>query len=279
MNIGKQLRMRRLFNKGKTVIITMDHAHYFGPLRGIEDISALVKMVSETEVDGILISPWLLESVRDVLGNLAVIVRLDAGGTNWRGDTTLHEPVASIEYALQTGADMGILNICMGTENEHKLLHNLGRTATKCSQWGFPLMAEMLPASTLNYHFIGDEKDTKGKPGRETISVKEIKLVSRIGAELGADIIKTHYTGTQEGFKEVLASCPVPIVCAGGPKTQTEKEYFQMVRDMVTSGASGITMGRNIWQHKNPKGMMNALCALVHDKAEVDNALSLIEKG
>jgi len=100
--------------------------------------------------------------------------------------------------------------------------------------------------------------------------------VARLGAELGADIVKTNYTGESESFREVVASCPVPLIIAGGPQAETDREVLQMVYDANAAGCAGLSIGRNVFQHRDPKGMARALVAIVHDNATVDDALSMI---
>jgi fructose-bisphosphate aldolase/2-amino-3,7-dideoxy-D-threo-hept-6-ulosonate synthase len=99
---------------------------------------------------------------------------------------------------------------------------------------------------------------------------------ARIGAELGADIIKTNYTGDPDTFKHVLESCPAPVIIAGGPKTETPQETLQMVYDSMRVGAAGLSIGRNVFQHKNQTVMVKALVAIVHGNATVEQASKIV---
>ena len=99
---------------------------------------------------------------------------------------------------------------------------------------------------------------------------------ARIGAELGADIIKTNYTGNAETFRHVIEGCPVPVIIAGGPKAETTQEILQMVHDSMKAGSAGLSIGRNVFQHKNPTLMVKALVAIVHDGASVEQALKIL---
>ena len=96
---------------------------------------------------------------------------------------------------------------------------------------------------------------------------------ARIGAELGADIIKTNYTGNIDTFKAVVESCPVPVVIAGGPKCKTQQEILQTTYDSMKAGAAGLSIGRNVFQHENPTLIVKALSAIVHKNATVEQAL------
>jgi fructose-bisphosphate aldolase/2-amino-3,7-dideoxy-D-threo-hept-6-ulosonate synthase len=100
----------------------------------------------------------------------------------------------------------------------------------------------------------------------------------RIGAEAGADIIKSVYTGDISSFKRVTKSCPVPIVIAGGPKANTDKDIFEMCFGAMKAGAIGVTFGRNIFQHKNPPAVVHALKSIILDGETTKEALTAIER-
>jgi fructose-bisphosphate aldolase/2-amino-3,7-dideoxy-D-threo-hept-6-ulosonate synthase len=102
---------------------------------------------------------------------------------------------------------------------------------------------------------------------------EKVAHAARLGAELGADIVKTVYTGDIDSFREVVKSCPVPIAIAGGPTTNNEEELLETVQGALNAGAIGVTFGRNIFQHKDPSKMVRALSALVIDKLTVADAL------
>jgi DhnA family fructose-bisphosphate aldolase class Ia len=113
----------------------------------------------------------------------------------------------------------------------------------------------------------------RGPAIKNSNDVAFVKHVSRIGAELGADIVKTNYTGSIESFREVVQGCPVPVVIAGGPKVNTEEDVLRMVLGSIRAGGVGVSLGRNIFQHKNPEAMAKAVGAIVHKGATVEEAL------
>jgi len=96
-----------------------------------------------------------------------------------------------------------------------------------------------------------------------------------VGAELGADIVKTNYTGEVDTFKEVVGGCPVPVVVAGGPQMDTERELLQMVRDSIDAGGRGVAIGRNIFQAQDPTGLVRKIARVVHEGYDVDEAMRL----
>jgi fructose-bisphosphate aldolase/2-amino-3,7-dideoxy-D-threo-hept-6-ulosonate synthase len=99
---------------------------------------------------------------------------------------------------------------------------------------------------------------------------------ARIGAELGADIIKTNYTGDIETFKTVVESCPAPVIIAGGPKCKTTQELLQMVHESVKAGSAGLSIGRNVFQYENPTLITKALAAIVHKGASIEQASKIL---
>ncbi len=104
-----------------------------------------------------------------------------------------------------------------------------------------------------------------------------VKLAARAGAELGADIVKTNYTGDPDTFKEVIDGCPVPVVIAGGPKVETEQELLEMVKNSIEVGGAGVAIGRNVFQAKSPQRTTRAISEIVHNKLDVDEALKIIK--
>lgn len=271
METGKALRLRRIFSKDKAVIIPIDHALYSEPIEGIEDLEKLVNTISQTPADAILITSAMLTRVKDVVGNLATVVRIDGTHTRLGSHLERIDLVTTVEHALRVGADMVVINVFVGTENEDELLRKLGKVATTCFKWGLPLMAEMIPSYILNYHYAKKEKNYDRERAAD-----EIKLASRLGAELGADVIKTHYTGSVDTFREIVSTTPVPIVIAGGPKTQGDKDFLRLVHEAIQAGAKGICMGRNVWQRKNIKDILLALCHIVHNNASMEEVMEFV---
>lgn len=257
MLTGKLLRMRRVFRKGRSVVVPYDHALFSGPLKGIEDPRELTKLIAAAEADAVLITPGVLEYVKDHLGDLAVILRIDGTHTKLGSHLERIKLITTVEHALRLGADMVVVNVFVGTNNEDDLLEKLGVVATKCSEWGMPLMGEMIPASLLGSHYGKEDKD------KHELS-QDISLVARLGAEIGADIIKTHYCGDAKVFAQMVDSTMVPIVIAGGPKTDSDEEFLNSIRSAIMSGAAGIAIGRNVWQHSDPKRILDKLCSIVH---------------
>jgi fructose-bisphosphate aldolase/2-amino-3,7-dideoxy-D-threo-hept-6-ulosonate synthase len=137
--------------------------------------------------------------------------------------------------------------VVIGSSKELEMLKKLGNVAALCREKGIPLLAEMLLS-------------------KNKIENKNVKTIARIGAELGADIIKTYYTGDLQSFKEVIDGCPVPIVILGGKVKSNLEELFESVKDAIEAGASGIAFGRNIWMNENPNAVLESLRKIIHGR-------------
>lgn len=265
---GKKLRLRRFFSKGKAVIVPLDHPVYFGPLEGVTDPAALVKEVANTPSDGILLTLATLNRVADHVGNLASIARIDGTHTRLGSHLSEIDRFSSVELAVASGAEACVLNIYVGVDNECELLRKLGTTAEACERWGLPLVGEMIPVGALAGHY-----DPNAKKLDESELADQVALAARVGAELGADVIKTSYTGSKETFKRVVDGATVPVVVAGGPCGDSLEGLFQMVEDCIAAGAAGVCIGRNVWQRANRGEVLNAICSIVHDGVPASKAV------
>ncbi|MFW5930067.1 MAG: 2-amino-3,7-dideoxy-D-threo-hept-6-ulosonate synthase, partial [Halobacteriota archaeon] len=165
--------------------------------------------------------------------------------------------VASVKRAVRAGADAVSFHINVGSDTEPEQLRELGRVSDECDDYGMPLLA-------MTY-VRGHDVDSQ--------DVDAIAHATRLGAELGADVVKTSYTGDPDEYERVIDGCPVPVVIAGGPKAETRREVLQDVRDAIDVGARGVAMGRNVFQQDDVRGMTRALSLVVHEGASVDDAL------
>lgn len=263
MASGKARRLRRIFREDRrTVIVAMDHAHFFGNLPGFEDPAQVINKVVAGGADAVLATFGLAKNFATELAPVGLILRVDGGASRlgtraWRGSL-----IFGAETALKMGADGVIAMGFPGSENENLNLNYLADLSNQCEQWGLPLAAEMLPRG-----FEG---------GDDARTAQSIAMAMRIGAELGADLIKTQYTDDVDSFQSAVANCYVPVVVLGGAKMENDAAVLQTVRDAVDAGAKGVAMGRNIWGHANPQKMTAAVVAIVHEDATVSQALDLL---
>lgn len=255
MNEGKIRRLKRIMQKdNRTVIVPMDHGVTVGPIKGIENMQAITDKLVRGNVDAILVHKGIAKRIDT--GNAGLIVML-SGMSNLSPILNAKVQVCSVAEAVRIGADGVSVHINVGAQDEDKMLTILGKVADECEIYGLPLLAMMYPRGPK----IPSEHDPA-----------VVAHAARIGAELGADIIKTNYTGNIETFKTVTESCPVPVVIAGGPKCKSLSEVLQTTSDALKGGAAGISIGRNVFQCEDPTKITKALAAIVHQGATVEQA-------
>ncbi len=262
--IGKKIRLERIIdrNSGKTVIVPMDHGVTVGPIDGLTDMRSAVSKVVEGGVNAILMHKGIVRAGHRGSGrDVGLIIHL-SGGTSLSPDPNAKELVCSVEESLKLGADAVSVHINLGAETDKEMLGQLGFVSERCLDWQMPLVAMMY---------------TRGAGIEDEFDVYNVKHAARVGAELGADIVKVPYTGSIESFSEVVQGCPVPVVIAGGPKMDSDEDIFKMVEGALKAGAIGVSIGRNAFQHKNPKKMVAALCKMVHENAPVEEAMKFLQ--
>jgi len=261
--IGKSIRLERIIDRdsGKTVIIPMDHGVSVGPVAGLEDMRTTISKVVNGGANAILMHKGIVRAGHRGTGkDVGLIIHL-SGGTSLSPDPNAKELVCTVEEALKLGADAVSVHINLGAETDRQMLRQLGQISEKCLEWQMPLVAMMY---------------TRGAKIKNEYDVENVKHAARVGAELGADIVKVPYTGSVDSFTEVVQGCPVPVVIAGGPKMDSDEDIFNMVADALKAGVAGVSIGRNAFQHKNPERMVQALCKMVHKGAGIEEATAIL---
>ncbi|MGQ9459678.1 MAG: 2-amino-3,7-dideoxy-D-threo-hept-6-ulosonate synthase [Candidatus Bathyarchaeaceae archaeon] len=259
MEPGKKRRLKRIFRDDeRTVIVPMDHGVTVGPVAGLVNMQETINKLLQGGVDAVVLHRGIAKHVDT--GKAGLIVHL-SGMTRLGSDPDNKVQVCSVEEAVRIGADAVSVHVNIGAEQEDKMLVKLGMVADDCDKYGVPLLAMMYP---------------RGPKIKNQHAVDVVAHAARLGAELGADIIKTNYTGDVETFKEVVRCCCVPVIIAGGPKAETTREVLQMVHDSIKAGGAGVSIGRNVFQHENPTKMVEALSAIVHNGASVDQSLKIL---
>lgn len=246
MVIGKEIRLSRLLNNKRMLCIPMDHGITNGPLPGLEEIHNTIYRCENSGLTCVIVNKGILKSFPRPPG-FGVIAHMSAS-TSLGPSPNKKILMGSVEDAIRLGADGVSIHINVGAKEEPEMLHQLGMVSDKCNEWNMPLIAMMYPRG-----------DNIKNPHDEVV----VSHVARIGAEAGADIVKTVYTGDTSSFKSVVTSCPVPIVVAGGPKANTDEEILEMCAGAMKAGAAGVTFGRNVFQHENPPAMLKALAEII----------------
>jgi fructose-bisphosphate aldolase / 2-amino-3,7-dideoxy-D-threo-hept-6-ulosonate synthase len=260
--IGKKIRMQRIMDRGsgKMVIVPIDHGISDGPIDGLINVRETVSTIAESGANGILMHKGMVQvGFRGGGSDIGLIVHLSAG-TMLSPDPLNKVIVTTVEEAVALGADAISIHINVGATDTGRMMLEAGEVARDCKRLGMPLLIMMYPRGEK----VSNEKD-----------VSVVKIAARIGAELGADIVKTNYTGSKESFREVVEGCPVPVVIAGGCKG-TDREVLQMIKDAMDAGASGVALGRNAFQHKEPKKMIGAVSLIVNKGYSVDDAINKV---
>ena len=153
-------------------------------------------------------------------------------------------------------------HVNLGDDNESDMLADLGEVARVAEEWSMPLLAMLYARGPR----ISNEYDPA-----------VVAHCARVGVELGADIVKVPYTGDIDSFADVIAGCCVPVVIAGGPRTETTREFLEMVDNSLKAGGSGLSVGRNVFQHPKRVQLVRALRGLVHQGLSLDEALAVVE--
>lgn len=251
---GMQSRLARIFNPqdNKTVMLAFDHGYFQGPTTGLERIDINIAPLFE-HTDVLMCTRGILRAQVPVATNKPVVLR--ASGANSILTELSNEAVAvAMDDAVRLNVSAVAAQVYIGTEHEHQSIKNIIKMVDAGMRVGMPVMA-----------VTGVGKDM----ARDQ---RYFSLASRIAAEMGANIIKTYFV--EEGFERITAGCPVPIVIAGGKKLP-ENEALDMCFRAIDQGASGVDMGRNIFQSEDPVAMMKAIRAVVHGGESAAQAYQL----
>ena len=256
---AKERRMRRIFQSdGKAFIVAMDHAGSMGVLPGLENPGRTLELVLAGGADAILTTYGVATRFAEQLGGAGLILRADGGGTSLAKERTSMSLIYDALDALRIGADaVGIMGM-PGSRFEAETLPYLSALVGQCQEWNLPVMAETLPGGF-------EDPATMWTP-------ENIGFACRIGVELGADFIKTQYSGDKESFRRIVDMTYAPIVILGGGKIKTETDLLTVVYDGLQAGAKGVAIGRNIYQHAHPDKIARAIAAVIHDGATVKQA-------
>lgn len=252
---GMKDRLSRIFNpkSGNTVMLAFDHGYIMGPTSGLERMDLTITPLIEYS-DCIMCTRGALRSIVPPASNKPVSLRYSAGSTVL---TDLNdECLLDIEDAIRVNASALAVMVAVGSKFEAKTIDNLVRTADQGSKYGIPALG----VTAVGKELVRDQR--------------YLSLACRVCAENGAAFVKTYYCDT--GFEKVTASCPVPIVVAGGKKLP-ENEALELACRSIQGGAAGVDMGRNVFQAEHPVAMIQAIRAVVHDRRTPAEAFDLYQ--
>ncbi len=252
MDWGMANRLSRLIQKdGHVLILPVDHGYFQGPTRNLEVPRRTIEPLLPY-ADGLFITRGVLRSSVDADNSKPVILRVSGGTSMVGGDLANEGITASLEEAIRLNVSAIGISVFVGSDYEKQSLLNLSQLVNEGERYGIPVMAVTA---------VGRELDKR--------DARYLALASRIAAELGARVVKTYWC---DDFETVVTGCPVPVIMAGGPKADTEREIFDFVHDGMQRGAIGVNLGRNIWQNQHPVAAIKAIRAIIHDDATAETA-------
>lgn len=258
MDWGMKNRLSQLIKSdGRCLFMPIDHGYFQGPTRKLEKPGETVKPLLPY-CDALFVTRGVLRSSINPENTKPIILRV-SGGTSMVGQDLANEGITtSAQEAIRLNVSAVGISVFVGTDYENQSLLNLSKLVDWGEDYGIPVMAVTA---------VGKELEKR--------DARYLALCSRIAAELGARVVKTYWC---ENFDKVVDGCPVPVVMAGGPKVDTEREVFDFVHDGIQKGAVGVNLGRNIWQNEHPVPMIRALRAIIHDDATPDEANDMFEE-
>lgn len=258
MDWGMKNRLSQIIKEdGKCMFLPIDHGYFLGPTSKLEKPGETVKPILHY-ADALFVTRGVLRSCVPHDSKVPVILRV-SGGTSIVGKDLANEGLTtSIKDAIRLNASAVGLSVFIGSDYEHQTLMNLAKLVDEAEDYGIPVMAVTA---------VGKELEKR--------DARYLSLCCRIAAEIGAKVVKTYWC---ENFEKVVNGCPVPVVIAGGPKTDTELGVFEFVYDGMQKGAIGVNLGRNIWQNEHPVAMAKALRAIIHKKATSKEAYDLYKE-
>jgi class I fructose-bisphosphate aldolase len=258
--------MSRFDPQRKQLVVAMDHGRALGEVAGLEDPGRVIDTVIEAGADAVMTSYGVVKRYRErLIGRIPTILRLDGGPSRYREDWLKYSEwslLHTVEDACALGVDGVCTMVFMGGAVELETLEITAAVAGECLRDGLPLMVEALPCPSER---IPDPTDAGA-----------MASACRLGFEHSADVLKTYATGSAESFCRVTASCPAPVLIAGGPRMESERAVLQVVRDTLDAGGRGVVFGRNIWQSPDPAKMVRALRHLIHDDGAVEQAAEVL---
>ncbi len=252
MDWGMKNRLSQLIKpNGRCMYMPIDHGYFQGPTSKLEKPGETIKPIIDY-ADALFCTRGVLRACINPVNSKPIILRV-SGGTSMIGKDLANEGITtSIEEAIRLNASGIGMSVFIGSDYEHQTLLNLGNLVNEAERYGIPVMAVTA---------VGRELEKR--------DARYLAMCCRICAEIGARVVKTYWC---ENFDKVTNGCPVPVVMAGGPKTNSDLEVLEFVHDGMQKGSIGVNLGRNIWQNEHPVAMIKALRAIIHENATVKQA-------
>lgn len=249
-SFARKVRLRRLFGRAddRILIVPLDHSLTDGPVIG-GSLDMVVGKLATNGVDAVVLHKGGVRHVRPHwFADISLIVHL-SGSTMHAPDPNAKYLVSSVEESLRIGADAVSVHVNLGSEDERGQIADLAAVADACDRWNVPLLAMVYP------------RGPKIQNPRDPATVAH---AASLAADLGADVVKTVYVGSISAMRDIVNSCPIPILTAGGPKLAEPTAVVAYVDEVLRSGAAGVAMGRNIFAAADPGSMARQISAVIH---------------
>ncbi|NLR57690.1 deoxyribose-phosphate aldolase [Chitinophaga polysaccharea] len=259
---GKSLRLNHVFRSDgkKTCIVPIDHGTTLGPIPGLKNSTRIIGQLIDGGADAIVLHKGILAHVLDEPELVRGTYLLHLSASTCLGSSQSYKVmVGSVEEGLRMGASGISIHVNLGTAEEPEMLKEFGRIATDCYHWGMPLLAMM--------YVDNCKHDTR-----------KIAHAARLAQEIGADIVKIDYPGSGEKLHEVIQGVQIPVLIAGGSKSDSPADILMMVHHAMLAGASGVSIGRNIFQHNNPRVMTQMVGNLVHHGWQIEECIEKMNR-
>jgi len=259
MDWGLKNRLAKIIKpqNRRGVMLAVDHGYFLGPTERLEvprkTIAPLLPFA-----DSLMLTRGVLRTSVDANFPVPVVLRVSGGASIIGKDLSNETITTSVKEAIRLNVSALAMSIFIGAPHEHESLVSLGNLVNEGEEYGIPVLAVTA---------VGKELEKR--------DARYLGLACRMAAEFGAHLVKTYYC---ENFEKVVTACPVPVIIAGGPKLATELDVFNLTYDALQAGASGVDMGRNIWQNDHPVAMIKAVRAIVHQRATVKEANEIFKK-
>lgn len=239
---------------GRCVMLAVDHGYFLGPTEKLEVPERTIEPLLPY-VDSIMLTRGVLRTSLSPLSHVPIVLRV-SGATSIVGDDLSNETITtSLEDAIRLNVSCLALSIFVGSKYEHQTLGNLATLVDNGERYGIPILA----VTAVGKEMVRD--------------ARYLGLACRIAGELGAHVVKTYYC---ENFEKVIEGCPVPVIIAGGKKLAKDIDVLELTFNAIKDGASGVDMGRNIWQSDHPIAMIKAVRSIVHEGFSLKEAADLL---
>ena len=258
---GKEIRLGKLFSRGKAVVVALDHGGYMGPIKGIENLPENINLYKKA--DAVLLNPNMARYCGNFFASYdspLCIIRINWGSHYCEGFKEGYgKKMSTVRQAVTLGADMVIASLLIGGKEEANAenVALLGEMFEESESLGVPLISEFIPQEAID-RFEGNRR--------------LIELGVRMSSEIGCDLIKTVYI---EGFSDLVKSTPVPILALGGARMKTDLDALEYAKKIIQEEAAGLVYGRNVFQAENPKKFLNALIKVVKEGREPEEVVDV----